>query len=201
MYQKLSIALLCILCPLITFSQVKKTYQSKDHQQTTVVIKEKQASDLDVLNTHFDADDYGMDQVIRITTEGDVVAVNTQAHPAQSEQPDLKAPIVLDNNDEITIEEEPIVAISKKEESIVVETKNKVEINKVEEVKINNINSQENLAVVSQKTETKTNQNITSTNTKKRSSYTQRKRKQGKRIRLKKRKRARKSYKKHCYKF
>lgn len=186
MYQKLSITLLCVLFPFFTFSQVKKTYQSKDHQQTTVVVKEKQASDLDVLNTHFDTDDYGMDQVIRITTEGDVVPVNTQTQLAQTEQPDFKTPIVLESKEEILIEEEPLVTVSNEEE---------------EEANITDIVNQDNQPTINQKPSTKASKKTTLTSTKSRSTYTQRKRKKGERIRLKKRKRSRKNYKKHCYKF
>lgn len=49
-------------------AQVKKQYQDDTFGQTTVVVKEDQATDLEILNS-MDLDDYGMDQVIKITTE------------------------------------------------------------------------------------------------------------------------------------
>lgn len=57
-----------LLTTQFAFAQVKKQYQDDTFGQTTVVVKEDQATDLEILNS-MDLDDYGMDQVIKITTE------------------------------------------------------------------------------------------------------------------------------------
>ncbi len=57
-----------LLTSQFAFAQVKKQYQDDTFGQTTVVVKEDQATDLEILN-NMDLDDYGMDQVIKITTE------------------------------------------------------------------------------------------------------------------------------------
>lgn len=56
----------------LSFAQVKRQYQDETFSQTTVVIKDDQATDLEVLS-QIDLDDVGMDQVIRITTEKVVI--------------------------------------------------------------------------------------------------------------------------------
>lgn len=50
------------------FSQVKKQFKDETFAQTTVIIKEDNASDADILND-LDLDHIGMSQQIRITTE------------------------------------------------------------------------------------------------------------------------------------
>lgn len=47
---------------------VKKQFKDEIYTQTTVVIKEDGANDLDILNDQFDLDDYDLGQVIKITT-------------------------------------------------------------------------------------------------------------------------------------
>jgi hypothetical protein len=54
-----------------SIAQVKKTYQDKDHSQTTVVVKEEGSEDYDILDEHFDIETYSVGQVIMIKTEPD----------------------------------------------------------------------------------------------------------------------------------
>ncbi len=51
------------------FSQVKKSYVDSDHSETTVVVKEDSASDIDILNSQFDINSIGLGEVIMIKTE------------------------------------------------------------------------------------------------------------------------------------
>jgi hypothetical protein len=50
-------------------AQVKKTYQDTNFSQTTVVVKEEGSEDYDILDAHFDIEEYNVGQVIRIKTE------------------------------------------------------------------------------------------------------------------------------------
>ena len=52
-----------------TFSQVKKQYVDADNSSTTVVVKEDNASDIDILNANFDINAFGLGEVIMIKTE------------------------------------------------------------------------------------------------------------------------------------
>lgn len=51
------------------FSQVKKTYIDNDFSETTVVVKEDNVSDIDILNSQFDINSVGLGEVIMIKTE------------------------------------------------------------------------------------------------------------------------------------
>jgi len=77
-------------------AQVKKQFQDDTYAQTTIVIKDDAAGDLDILNSQFDLDEIGMDQVIRITTEAErpVVQAPTTQQPQQiiTAQVSKKAP-------------------------------------------------------------------------------------------------------------
>ena len=94
----LALAFLFVLSQT-AFSQVKKQYKDETFAQTTVVVKENktEASDLEILDAQFDIDDFGMDQVIKITTEPDqkkVVAVATaqpEKAPEVVEAPEAQA--------------------------------------------------------------------------------------------------------------
>ncbi len=69
---KLTFALLFALSQtVVVTAQVKKTYQDTNNAATTVVVKEDGVDDYDVLENNFDIDEYGIGQVIRITTEAD----------------------------------------------------------------------------------------------------------------------------------
>ena len=65
--KKFSLTTLCISLISLSsvYAQIKSQYESN---QTTVVIKEDEANDMDILNQQFDLDEIGMHQVIRITT-------------------------------------------------------------------------------------------------------------------------------------
>lgn len=62
-------------------AQVKKQFQ--DNNATTVVVKEDQADDFDVLDSQFDIDDVGMGTIIRIDTEADLPAPNVAEMTAE----------------------------------------------------------------------------------------------------------------------
>ena len=64
-------------------AQVKQTYQDEVFRQTTVVIKEDEATDVDVLNQNFDLEDVGMHQQIRITTAHSQTETATAKAPVQ----------------------------------------------------------------------------------------------------------------------
>ncbi len=53
------------------FSQVKKQYLDNTNTKSTVVVKEDNASDMDILNSQFDINSIGLGQEIRIKTEKD----------------------------------------------------------------------------------------------------------------------------------
>ncbi len=53
----------------VATSQVKKQYRDDVHKSTTVVIKENDANDLDILNSQFNLDDYKVNEQIKITTD------------------------------------------------------------------------------------------------------------------------------------
>ncbi|MEM1323878.1 MAG: hypothetical protein AAGG75_26700 [Bacteroidota bacterium] len=109
--KSLLIVVSALLLSQAAFSQVKKQYQDKVFNQTTIVVKEDNATDTDIL-TEFDLDEIGMDQVIRITTEKDrpapveatprpvlvaeaprqVIKQSTQPAPTVAEQPQAEQP-------------------------------------------------------------------------------------------------------------
>ena len=70
----LALALMLVLSQT-AFSQVKKQYKDEVFAQTTIVVKESKtdATDQEILDAQFDIDDFGMDQVIKITTESNRV--------------------------------------------------------------------------------------------------------------------------------
>ena len=53
------------------FSQVKKQYLDNTNLKSTVVVKEDHVSDIDILNSQFDINSFGLGQEIRIKTEKD----------------------------------------------------------------------------------------------------------------------------------
>lgn len=57
------------------FGQIKKEFKDPKSGKTTVVVKEDGADDYDLLNSHFNLDDYGVAEQIRITTD-QVAALN-----------------------------------------------------------------------------------------------------------------------------
>jgi len=59
------------------FSQVKKQYVDEQSASTTVVVKEDDASDIDILNSQFDINSIGIGQVIKIKTEKTPLNENT----------------------------------------------------------------------------------------------------------------------------
>ncbi|MEM9920644.1 MAG: hypothetical protein AAF990_21280 [Bacteroidota bacterium] len=64
------LTMLCLVCSAtLSFSQVKRTFTDDTYAQTTVVIKEDNTEDAQVLMNQFDLDQFGMDEQIRITTE------------------------------------------------------------------------------------------------------------------------------------
>lgn len=65
----LPVVALILVFHSFSYSQVKKQIKGNIFNQTTIVIKEKGADDLDILDTEFDLDEIGMDQVIRIETD------------------------------------------------------------------------------------------------------------------------------------
>lgn len=58
----------------VSNAQVKKTYQDTHFSQTTVVVKEEGSEDYAILDAHFDIEEYGVGQVIRIKTEPETAA-------------------------------------------------------------------------------------------------------------------------------
>lgn len=68
------------------FSQVKKSYVDSDHSETTVVVKEDNASDIDILNSQFDINSIGLGEVIMIKTEKEPKA----AKPEVAKKPAAK---------------------------------------------------------------------------------------------------------------
>ena len=68
------------------FSQVKKSYIDSDYSQTTVVVKEDNASDIDILNSQFDINSVGLGEVIMIKTEKEPKKVK-EALPEVAEKP------------------------------------------------------------------------------------------------------------------
>ena len=56
------------LLPAVTNSQIKELYSDAGGVSTTVVIKENQTSDREILSQNFNLDDYKVGDVIRITT-------------------------------------------------------------------------------------------------------------------------------------
>lgn len=53
------------------FSQVKKQYLDNNNLKSTIVVKEDNVSDMDILNSQFDINSIGLGQEIRIKTEKD----------------------------------------------------------------------------------------------------------------------------------
>ncbi len=83
MKNRIATLILLLFAVQLSFAQVKRQYQDEIFSQTTVVVKDDQAQDADILD-QFDLDDIGMDQVIRITTDPTKSAVPEPAVPAQS---------------------------------------------------------------------------------------------------------------------
>ncbi|MEM9823278.1 MAG: hypothetical protein AAF985_19510 [Bacteroidota bacterium] len=82
MKNRISTLILFVLATQLTFAQVKRAYQDEVFSQTTIIVKQDQASDREVLD-EYDLDDIGMDQVIRITTE-DIAAVQKPTQNANA---------------------------------------------------------------------------------------------------------------------
>ncbi len=78
-------------------SQVKKQYLDNQNLKSTVVVKEDNASDMDILNSQFDINSIGLGQEIRITTEKD-------PKPTLAEVPLAEVPLaeVPAHQDEVT---------------------------------------------------------------------------------------------------
>jgi len=68
MKELLIIITMMVACLQLTNAQVKNQFQDDIYAQTTIVVKEDSASDVDILNDQFDLDEIGMGQVIKITT-------------------------------------------------------------------------------------------------------------------------------------
>lgn len=90
------------------FSQVKRQYQDEAFAQTTVVVKENttHSSDLDILDDQFDIDDFGMHQVIRITTE-----TNRPKSPEKEMQPAQNAETAVNTTLNTTRKASPQIII------------------------------------------------------------------------------------------
>lgn len=69
-YLSLLVLLTCLSIQF-GFSQVKKQYLDNKNTRSTVVVKEDNASDMDILNSQFDINSIGLGQEIRIKTEKD----------------------------------------------------------------------------------------------------------------------------------
>ena len=69
-YLSLLVLLTCLSLQF-GFSQVKKQYLDNTNTKSTVVVKEDNASDMDILNSQFDINSIGLGQEIRIKTEKD----------------------------------------------------------------------------------------------------------------------------------
>lgn len=67
----LSLLVLFFLSYHFGFSQVKKQYLDDKNLKSTVVVKEDNVSDMDILNSQFDINSIGLGQEIRIKTEKD----------------------------------------------------------------------------------------------------------------------------------
>ena len=94
-----------------SFAQVKKQYQ-QDNSQTMVVVKENLSSDEDILNS-LDPDDYGMHQVIRITTETEKTITPKVAPPTR-------------NTESATVIQQPFTTLSDKSPVITTSQKTNV---------------------------------------------------------------------------
>lgn len=92
-------------------AQVIKEIQDSSDALTTVVIKEKDESDIDILNEQFDLEEMGMHQVVRITTGGKVVADEPTSQITE------QSPTVVPVKNLAPVEQEVILAnvIQKKE--------------------------------------------------------------------------------------
>lgn len=80
-------------------SQVKKQYLDNQNLKSTVVVKEDNASDMDILNSQFDINSIGLGQEIRITTEKD-------PKPTLAEVPFAEVPLA-----EVPLAEVPLAEV------------------------------------------------------------------------------------------
>jgi hypothetical protein len=84
------------------FSQVKKQYLDNKNTKSTVIVKEDNASDMDILNSQFDINSIGLGQEIRIKTEKDPPKPTTLAEVPLSEIPLAEVPLTTTPKDVVT---------------------------------------------------------------------------------------------------
>jgi len=86
------------------FCQIKEQYQDTASKKTTVVIKEDGVNDLDLLNSHFNLDDYSVNDQIRITTD-QVAMLNAKSVAEVPSEPENVTTPVLNTNTTSTVNE------------------------------------------------------------------------------------------------
>jgi len=181
----LALALLIVLSQT-AFSQVKKQYKDETFAQTTIVVKESKtnATDQEILDAQFDIDDFGMDQVIKITTESDRKKVAATA-PVRPEKA-------------TTVAEAPVQQATPAVQAAPAPVQSKVKIVKSTEAPVKAQEEKPAAQVRQGSTRTKTK---VSSGSRTRSYSKSKKSYKNKRFKKKKRKRAKKGKRYKCYKF
>lgn len=78
-YTLILVLLLCSSIP--SLAQIKKQYKDDKAKKTTVVVKEDSANDIEILNEHFNIDDFRVDEQIMITTDGQIIRSSDTTTP------------------------------------------------------------------------------------------------------------------------
>ncbi len=184
--KNLTFLLVVMLTGLSTLqAQIKRQYQDENHRNQTVVVKDGDMSDMDILNSQFNLDDYSLGDVIMITTEGKV-EVQSQNTAPTTPNSITEEPIVPSK-----IEEEPTPI---EEEVIVAQVEETVEKEAVVE------KEPKAVAVSSEKTTTRSSISKSTTSSSRRTSSYKKKKKRTF-IKLPKRKKVRKNRFSSCYSF
>ena len=69
------------MMPNASFAQVKKKFQNQKHKHQTVVVKENsEISDLDILDSEFNIEDFRVGETIRITTDDQTASKEVTTH-------------------------------------------------------------------------------------------------------------------------
>ncbi|MEM6965329.1 MAG: hypothetical protein AAF573_11220 [Bacteroidota bacterium] len=105
---KYLLALVIFVCLSISsiFSQVKRQYVDQENTTTTVVVKENNVSDVQILNSQFNLNSVGMGEVIKIKTEN--LQPKGAAEVPQAEVPQAEVPLAEVPQAEIPMAEVPV---------------------------------------------------------------------------------------------
>ncbi len=126
-------------------AQIIKQVEDSSDGLTTVVIKEENESDIDILNSQFDLEEMGMHQVVRITTGGNAV-VDTPTPQVPEQAPNVVPEEVKEEELIFAKVEEPKKVQQKK--SVAKQVVKKETKKEITEVKTNDSTSSNNATTV-----------------------------------------------------